>query len=326
MSNRNYESQILDAIQILVEDAVSKADYDKTIKATISRCVDPTIGKYIIKYQDSSFYAYSYNTENTYSAGTAVYVLIPGNDMSQEKSIIGTVDKLGIDYVSIIEGENGYEVTGLNVITSHSEYGLCSYNQSDVKILYHRDENINLIELDTFGFKKYIEQSKAIICGATFKTSLSSQQKTRGDYGIVFDLDFIDNSTGEEVTRSYMLNVDQMVGQPYNFTFPSRQYDIFDVDGINFVSVKQIYIFAYDFPHMEENKPDDIFVSKIELSAANALDRETVSTAALSFITPQGIYFDENNLDSDIKTIEAQIKIKGQNIDNDSQKDNIDYY
>lgn len=326
MSNRNYESQILDAIQILVDDAVSKAEYDRTIKATISRCVDPTIGKYIIKYQDSSFYAYSYNTENTYSAGTSVYVLIPGNDMSQEKSIIGTVDKLGIDYVSIIEGENGYEVTGLNVITSHSEYGLCSYNQSDVKILYHRDENINLIELDTFGFKKYIEQSEAIICGATFKTSLSSQQKTRGDYGIVFDLDFIDNSTGEEVTRSYMLNIDQMTGQPYNFTFPSRQYDIFDVDGANFISVKQIYIFAYDFPYTEENKADDIFVSKIELSAANALDRETVSTAALSFITPQGIYFDENDLDSDIKTIEAQIKIKGQNIDNDSQKDNIDYY
>ena len=52
MSSRNYESQILDAIQLLVDSAVSKAEFDKTIKATISRCVDATIGKYVIKYQN----------------------------------------------------------------------------------------------------------------------------------------------------------------------------------------------------------------------------------------------------------------------------------
>lgn len=326
MSNRNYESQILDAIQILVDNTVAKANYDKTIKATISRCVDPTIGKYVIKYQNSSFYAYSYNTENKYAAGSAVYVLVPGNDMSQEKSIIGTVDKLGIDYVSIIEGENGYEVTGLNVIKTHADYGLCSYKTQDVKVLYNRDEDINLLEIDVVGLKTYIEQSSSIICGATFKTELSTQQKTRGDYGIGFDLDFIDNATGENVTRTYILNIDQMTGQPYNYNTPSRQYDIFEVDGRNFMSIKQIYIFSYNFPYNEENKPDDIFVSNIELSAANALDKETVSTAILSFITPQGIYFDDNNLDTDTKTIEAQIKIKGQNIDNDSQKDSIEYY
>ena len=52
-----------------------------------------------------------------------------------------------------------------------------------------------------------------------------------------------------------MLNIDQMTGQPYNYTTPSRQYDIFEVDGSNFISVKQIYIFAYDFPYTEEDKP-----------------------------------------------------------------------
>ena len=324
MGSGNYESQILEAIQILVDDAVSKANYDKTIQGTISRCIDATIGKYIVRYQDSSFYAYSHNTETTYPAGTSVYVLVPGNDMSNEKSIIGTVDHLGPDYVSIIEGENGYEVTGVNTINADGTFGLCSYKKEDLKILYDRDNNVDLIGLDVFGFENYIKKSNSIICGATFKTALDSAQKYRGDYGIVFHLDFTDKSSGEVVTKSYIVNVDQMTGNPYNYTVASRQYGIFDVDGANFISVKQIYLFAYDFPNTAEGKENDIFVSKVELSAANALDKEAAATCALTFVTPQGTYFDEKDLDIDTRTLQAQIRIKGNAIDNDSQ--NVDYY
>lgn len=324
MGSGNYESQILEAIQILVDDAVSKANYDKTIQGTISRCVDATIGRYIVRYQDSSFYAYSHNTETTYPAGTSVYVLVPGNDMSKDKSIIGTVDHLGPDYVSIIEGENGYEVTGVNTINADGTFGLCSYKKEDLKILYDRDNNVDLIGLDVFGFENYIKKSNSIICGATFKTALDAAQKYRGNYGIVFHLDFTDKSTGEVITKSYIVNVDQMTGNPYNYTVASRQYGIFDVDGANFISVKQIYLFAYDFPNIVENKENDIFVSKVELSAANALDKEAAATCALTFITPQGTYFDETDLDTDIRTLQAQIRIKGNAIDNNSQ--NVDYY
>ena len=324
MSSGNYESQILEAIQILVNDAVSKAEYDKTIQGTISRCVDKTIGKYIVRYQDSSFYAYSSNTDTTYPAGTSVYVLVPGNDMAKHKTIVGTVDHLGPDYVSIIEGENGYEVTGVNTIGADGTFGLCSYKENDITVLYDRDNEVDLIGLDEFGFKSYIEKSKSIICGATFKTALETEQKFRGDYGIVFNLDFIDKSTGETITKSYMVNVDQMTGNPYNYTVASRQYGIFDVDGANFQSVKQIYLFAYNFPNKADNKPEDIFVSKVELSAANALEKEAAATCALTFVTPQGTYFDEQDLDTDTRTLEAQIRIKGNAIDNDSQ--NVEYY
>jgi hypothetical protein len=324
MGSGNYESQILEAIQILVDDAVSKANYDKTIQGTISRCVDATIGKYIVKYQDSSFYAYSHNTETTYPAGASVYVLVPGNDMSKDKSIIGTVDHLGPDYVSIIEGENGYEVTGVNTINADGTFGLCSYKKEDLKILYDRDSQVDLIGLDTFGFEQYVKKSNSIICGATFKTALDSTQKYRGDYGIVFHLDFTDKSTGEVITKSYIVNVDNMTGNPYNYTVASRQYGIFDVDGANFISVKQIYLFAYNFPNEIEGKDNDIFISKVELSAANALEKEAAATCALTFVTPQGTYFDEKDIDEDKRVLQAQIRIKGKAIDNGSQ--NVDYY
>ena len=324
MSSGNYETQILDTIQMLVDNAINKADFDKTIQGTISRCVDPTIGKYIVRYQNSSFYAYSYNTDVIYPAKTSVYVLVPGNDMSKEKTIIGTVDKLGPDYVSIIEGENGYEVTGVNTINSDIAFELCSYKEKDIRILYDKENSINLINLDTFGFENYIKKSNAIICGATFKTTLEKEQQFRGDYGIAFSLDFMDNATGETVTKTFIVNVDQMKGNPYNYSTKSRQYGIFDVDGANFLAVNQIYIFEYDFPNTEENKPNDIFISDFELSAANALDATEAATCALTFITPQGTYFDDNDLDSDIRTLQAQIRIKGNAIDNNSQL--VKYY
>ena len=47
-----YEKNILDAIQILVDNAISKAGFDKTVQGTISKCVDEKNGKYVVIYQD----------------------------------------------------------------------------------------------------------------------------------------------------------------------------------------------------------------------------------------------------------------------------------
>ena len=80
----NIESNICKAIDIIVKKAVNQASYDKTIQATILSCVDATIGKYKVKYQDSTFYAYSGNSDTTYTDGSNVYILIPGNDMKKD--------------------------------------------------------------------------------------------------------------------------------------------------------------------------------------------------------------------------------------------------
>lgn len=324
MNSGNYESKILEAIQIVVDNAISNASYDKTIQAVVVRCEDATIGDYVVKYQDSTFHAYSYNTDVTYINGSTVYVLIPGGDFKLEKTIIGAVDKLGPDYISIIEGEDAYEVVGVNTITDKSTFGLCSYKELDTKILYNRDAGIDLLGLNTFAIAKYIKESSSLICGATFKTNLPIEQKFQGDYGIVFSLDFKDNATEAIVTRDFLVDINKMTGNPYNYTIASRQYGIFEIDGENFDSVKEINIFAYDFPYRGENKENDIFISNVELCGATLIDPVLASSSMLSFITPQGTYFDDQDLDSATREIHAQVKIKGKAINSDSQL--IDYY
>ena len=120
----SISEKVLDAIQILADNSVKRADYDRTIQAKILSCEDATIGKYRCRYQDAVFYAYSNNTDITYSDNALVYVLVPGNDFNKEKTILGTTKKLGINYITQAEGDQAYDIIGTNGIESSQTFYL----------------------------------------------------------------------------------------------------------------------------------------------------------------------------------------------------------
>lgn len=320
----SYENQICEAIEYIVNHAIADAGFDKTIQATIVNCIDETIGQYKVKYQNSTFNAYSNSTEVSYLSGTEVYILVPQNDMSNTKTILGAVDKLGTDYIKTLEATDTHEVIGKNCIQTNDVFELCSYKDKDVKILYNSQENNNLINLDVIGLEEYIKTASHLMCGGYFKTTLDKDQRFKGNYGIGFDLVFKNNDNETSVTRNYIVDIDQMTGSPYSFNNYMKQIGIFEVDGENFLYVDKIYLFSYDFPLTEENKPNDIFIKNIELSCVKAISDEALASYYLSLITPEGTYFDGTNSDEDVKTIQAQVRIQGKVVDNTIQK--IDYY
>lgn len=323
----SIETNICNAIEIIVNKAIAEANYDKTIQATIVSCVDQTIGKYTVKYQDSTFYAYSTNSGTTYTAGSLVYVLIPGNDTEADKTILGTTKKLGINYINTIEEDEAYSVIGNNCIENSSDsFNLQSYKKDkQVKVLYSKDYKVgeNLITLNQTSINEYIKNQNSIICGAIVRTALPTEQQLRGNYGLLFALNFNDNATGEVVTRYYTVDVDKMRGNPYKILYDTRQYGIFDIDGENFIEVDSISIFCYNFPNSKEDSQcvDDIFIKNIELCGAEKLSNDDLDNYALTFYTPNGIYFDK--VTSNIK-LEAQVRVKGKVIDNNSQ--NLPFY
>lgn len=320
----NYENNIIDAIEQIVNNAVSKADYDRTVKATIVECVDQTIGKFKVKYQDSTFFAYATSSEVTYSKGSEVYILIPGNDTSRDKTILGTVKKLGADYAVTPEGDEAFEVVGNNCIHSSTTFELCSYKTTKEYVLYQRGASNNKISLDTKAVTEYFTKSSALICGAIFKTNIPNKQQYRGNYGIAFELMFTDNATGKNVLRNYIVDVNQMTGNPYSIKNETRQYGVFDIDGANFQYVNKIYLFCYDFPYQENNQPNDIFIKNIDFCGAVPMGSEELSGCAVTFITPQGIYFDNSDTDNATRTLQAQVRVKGKLVDKNSQS--LEYY
>ena len=322
----HYENQILDAIEQIVDSKIANAGYDKTIQATIVNCEDATIGKYKVSYQNSVFYAYANSSEISYANGADVYILIPNGDMSRDKTILGSTKKLGKDYATGAIGEDAFEIVGTNCIDSHDSFELCSYETTLAQVIYDRtnsDED-NDLKINIKNLEEYIKESTSITLAATIRTDLPLEQQFRGNYGIVYQIVFDDNATGEEVTRNYILDINQFEGSPYNYPNWKRQFGIFEVDGKNFKYINKVYLFCYDFPNQETGERADIFIKNLELYGTVALSEEDLNSFKLSFITTQGTFFDENDDEDATRLIEAKVRVKGKYINNNSQR--LPYY
>lgn len=312
----DVNNKILDAIELLAKNSVERAGYDKTIQAQIISCQDPSIGKYKCKYQDAMFYAYVGNPEITLTNNTYVYVLVPENNMSKDKTIIGTVDKLGVDYITSAIGEQAYNIIGNDVIQDtgtfyldidYADYSYALYDEDNS----YQDQNLGF---NITALNQYIKQASSILIGATIKTTIPQPKRQLGNYGIKFIIEFKDDKGNIGIEREYILDEDRMIDNPYNLAQPTRQYAIFDIDNQNFVKVKKIIIFNKDFPnssgesHTKLNN-GQIELTNLELKCAARMTEEELNGLSLSVIAPRGLLF-LNSADRP-KILQAQVKFKG---------------
>lgn len=251
MNSGTITDQLLDAVELIVDKAVSQAGYDKTVQAVISKCVTASTGKYSVKYQGGSFYAYAQDPGMIYNPNTQVYVLIPENDMSKRKTILGTVDRLGTNFITD-EEKYYYSPNGNNLcINNDVEHGLCSYKGSDLIVLYNNGAKYENFEIDIQGAELYLKNSNFITIGAMFKTNLPIQHQAKGNYGIKFTLAFEDSLSGKEINREYVVDINKMSGNPYGFVIPTKQSTTFEIDSENFKEIKKIELFSQDLNQLK---------------------------------------------------------------------------
>ena len=301
----SYENKILEAVEIITNQKIDEADFNKTVQATIIKMVDAASAHYLVKYQDSRFDAFAVNKTKQYQDGQNVYVLFPGNDTKQDKMIIGPVEK-NAEFVTTIVDAERYEIIGTNCANSLNDiFELCSYaHNGDIKVLYDRENKINLIHLNTRDVQEYIQQSSILCCGADFRTQLPAEQQLKGNYGIVFELAFEDG-----LMKNYMVDINQIVGNPYKLTKSTTQKSYFEI-GEGFQYVNKIYIFEKDFPYTDDNKENDIFVKNIFIGGAIGLTSDELLSTRIMLETPDGSYFSQTE-DVNEKRIEAKIKVSG---------------
>lgn len=308
----NISQNLINAMGIIAEDAVKKAGYDKTIQVQILSCQDQAQGKYRCRFQDAIFYAYSNNPQVTYTSGSFVYVLVPGNNMSGKKNIVGSTQQLGVNYIPTIQADEYLDPVGINCVQHSGIYYLNSDNKDYKYDIYSN----NHISLDNNSLNNYIKRSSYILLGANFKTNLNAERQYRGHFGITFKLVFNDNATGAQVIRTFTIDQDNMVGNPYRL-LNSRQYQIFPIDGVNFVRFAGIEIFNSDFPNANGNvttgllNAGDISIQSIEIQGANKLSQQELNGIAITFYTPNGTFFNEYSPIGSSKQITAQIRVKG---------------
>lgn len=314
----SVETSILNAIDVIVDRALETASFDKTVRAFIVECVDQSIGKYKVKYQDSVYYATTENTSSKLSKGAEVYLLVPEGKFSNDKKILGTVKALGTDYANTIEKDEGFELIGTNTFLNHKQAELCSYKDEE-KVLYRKnDESKRDIEVNEEALQEYITQASHILLSAEIQTKLPQEQQNYGNYGIRINFTVLDDATKTELSKDCIMDIDNFLGQPYKYSNFSKQLLAFEINGKNFVSLNEITVFTKDFPHKADDKPNDIFIKDIQLVAAVPLNEAALDDYYLSLITPKGTFFTTKHLDTDSIVLETEVKAKGKVIDKNS--------
>ena len=319
--------EVLDAVEILVENKVSGLQFNKTVRAKIAETMDASIGKYRVQYQNSYFTAYASDSDTNYSKGTEVYVEILSNDFEKNALIIGSVRRLGTNYINIIEELDKYINVDKEIVIKEAAISLCSRKLGGDTINLGKPSGANAISI-----AQAAEKSDAIKIGATVQTNLEKSQQINGNYGIklvatYYDNAFIDKST--TIDRTYQFDINNMTGQPYKFNVPSNQYGIFIIDAKNFKEIKSITAFCEGFPTTSTTTgspttPKDITLSNIHLQFLRALSEEELQTSSLSITTPEGGFFESNSSTSATKLLKADLRIKGKKVNYNAQP--IDFY
>lgn len=344
---KRISNGILNAINTVVNTAIERLDRDKTVMATIISCTNALTGEYKVSYGGGMILAYSRSENETYRTNDLVWLQIPQGDLSNTKFILGKASRdEAINNLSFITSAlDGYNRIGTNLVGDSTEqlpYGLHSYLAQDGRYLYYFVENredpdsdfIKAIKEQTFlsfnqtEFRDYIENAEALLVQGSFKTRLpkAHRQNKNGIYGLIFTLAFksqnasavkddgtaktIDDYTSNEIVyRDYVINSNNMLGNPFLYESFTEQYGVYDIDATNFLFLKSIRIYSNGFEEQDNTVQDNLWGADIFIDSPQIYGLQKISAQNSDYIMkvgmPQGATF-YTLLSTETKRVEAR--------------------
>ncbi len=208
---KTLQDALLDAIDYMTTAKMDKLTLDKTVVATIVKNEDLIKNTYRIRYQGNENLIAKAQSGDTYKKGQQVYVLVPQNDLSNDKIILGTasVDNASSEAGFISSVMNDYTYSGENAFLSSSRvFGLRSahiaeqQDKKDSELVYgsadfleQAGDQVSPYIVNT-RFGQSAKNSEKIMLKAEFRTSLPSWHRMPncgGEYGLKVVLSFNTN-------------------------------------------------------------------------------------------------------------------------------------
>ena len=335
------QDSILKAIDAITKTRIDKLQLDKTVTAEIIKCTNALSREYKCSYNGGNITAYAAEGA-TYTNGQSVYVLIPQSDMTKRKTIVGVSsakeDDENISFVS--SALSDYNLIGKNVINDKKNIqpvGLHSYKKEEYFLLYdyatRNDSSRNYVNIEIEELNNNLKQAEALMIEASFQTRLPKAHKLSQDgvYGLQFVLAFADrdktDENGKPVIKyiSYVIDSNNMTGNPFRFSSWSEQYQIYPIDIENFLYIDSILFYEKDFIekdniNMANSWGADIFLKDIEVYPLKKIDAVS-GNYKLSLSMPQGSTFRGNTSEDQLDIV---AKVTEKNVNNLS--DNTTFY
>lgn len=328
LNNSNQISEaILNAIDIISDKKISKAEFSSTIQGTIVDCKDASLGKYLVKYQDSLLEAYSTSPSVTYSKDSLVYIFVPDGNLKEYKVILGTTKQLGTNYIEEFTGEEYFDA-GENFISSDYTIEMSSYQTKQYELFNrNREKKDNIITLSD-NIANEIRNANYLKMTGTIQTGLPYDQKRNGHYGVRITLIMKNSATDVEEPQDYYFDNNNFFGNPYEYTTASNQVVSCQIDSDNFVAVDRIVCFVQDFPNQveqgEEPPAADIFIYNFAINGSYKLSDSEKSSVAIVLKAERGYTFGKDSSDDDIRPIVANLRVKMKEVNLEQQ--NVQIY
>ena len=303
MATSDLQGSLLQAIDYLVNNRIDRINKDVTLTATIKKCDNSLTNQYTVNYNGGFLIAYAQEGAS-YSENQQVFVLVPEGDFTKRKLIIGkasqvTEDK-NITFVSSLI--NDYNMIGQNTIADTNSVlpqGLHSYLTSEYILLYqHGDEEHSILAFNENEFSNYIKDAEALLIEASFMTRLPRAHRLakNGKYGIQFVLAFKNQDKPEETKYvSYVLDSNNMTGNPFLYNSYTDQYAIFPIDTANYLYVDSIMIWSEGFVTESDTVQADFWGADILVKEPEIYGLRKITATngdyVLRLSTPQGAVF-----------------------------------
>ncbi len=320
MSNKNSQdisSALLAAFETYSKSTAASVKASVTIECTITGIVDRAAGIYTVKYQNNIFNVYSNNAD--YSIKDIVYVLVPENDFSKKKMIVGLIKHNTDESASSAEEDSTasqYLVIADNVLDINSKevINLCSFH-TETKDVF----SSNVDSADQVLMPKYLKHYKTYALSMKVKTSLIDSQRVGGDYGITLQLPFFRYSEDNDKMindKTLTFDIHKMLGNPYNYQVWTQQtyYFTLEENDEEFYDSRRspiISAFVRDFNQDENVDTNDIFIKDVQFLVVQALTETEMQGNYLKIKSDTGEYFLKNYFETK-KTLKPILKIKGQ--------------
>ena len=303
MATSDLQGSLLQAIDYLVNNRIDKINKDVTITCTIKKCNNSLTQEYQVNYNGGFLNAYAQEGVS-YSENQEVFVLVPEGDFTKRKMIIGKASQVtedeNITFVSSLI--NDYNMIGQNTIVDNKGFlpqGLHSYLKNEYILLYQRgDKEHSLLTFNENEFSNYIKDAEALLIEASFMTRLPRAHRLakNGKYGIQFVLAFKNQDRPEETKYvSYVLDSNNMTGNPFLYNSYTDQYAIFPIDAANYLYVDSIMIWSEGFVTESDTVQADFWGADILVKEPEIYGLRKITATngdyMLRLSTPQGAVF-----------------------------------
>ena len=242
-----YNNNIAQAIDILLNKRLSELHYDQTIIAEICEIVDEEAGKYKIQYESVILNAESTDPSKRYKLNRSVYVKVPKSDFSQKLLIESAVDSEGSATAAALKELKNYRIPQTPIFEYPGTLSLIA----GPKELEDGTANLQNVTLECFEsyenekelqFRALAEKYEVFKVEAKFLIGFQGQHY-QGNYGLRFE--FLTTDSQQDIsTKVYTLDTASFTGNYFSHNpSGSRQYAFFQVPKGTLKALKSVTLF-----------------------------------------------------------------------------------